>query len=254
MAITLANLNRTHDPKPPRIIVHGPHGVGKTTLLASLPDPVVVQTEDGLGLIDVPHFPLANSFGDVTDALKAVGDSDEFKSLLVDSLDHLDLLIQTEVCKRNGWSSITQPDYGKGYGEIVPLWREFMSLINSLRNECGMIIGMTAHSVVRTFSDPEQAGYDRYEIKLTKTKSVDISGLVQESADLVLFANFDTAVSEIKSDNKRVIGKGSSARSLYSEKRPAFDAKNRFKLPVKVSLTEPFDWSVYADAFPKDMF
>ena len=71
---------------------------------------------------------------------------------------------------------------------------------------------------------------------------------------MVLFANFDTATSEIKSDNKRVIGKGAGTRSLYAEKRPAFDAKNRYKLPAKVTLSEPFDWSVYADAFPKDMF
>lgn len=254
MAITLANLQRKNDPKPPRIIVHGPHGVGKTTLLASLPNPVAVQTEDGLGLLDIPHFPLATSYADVIDALKAVGEDGSFNSLLFDSLDHLDLLIHAEACRRNGWTSITQPDYGKGYGEIVPLWREFMALINSLRNDCNMVIGMTAHSVVRTFADPEQAGYDRYEIKLTKTKSVDIAGLVQESADMVLFANFDTATSELKSDNKRVIGKGAGTRSLYSEKRPAFDAKNRHKLPAKTALTEPFDWTVYKAAFPTSYF
>lgn len=254
MAITLDNLQRKHDPKPPRIIVHGPHGVGKTTLLTTLPNPVVVQTEDGLGLIDVPHFPLATCYQDVVDALNAVGDAGEFNSLVLDSLDHLDYLIHAEVCRKNGWSAITQPDYGKGYGEIVPLWREIMRLINSLRNDCGMVIGMTAHSLVRTFNDPEQAGYDRYEIKLTKTKSVDISGLVQESADMVLFANFDTATSELKSDNKRVIGKGAGTRSLYSEKRPAFDAKNRHKLPAKVVLSDPFDWEVYKPAFPNEFF
>lgn len=254
MAISIENLNRKAPVKAPRFIVHGPHGVGKTTLLASLPDPVLIQTEDGLGLIDIPNFPLSNSYDEVMQALMAVYDTDEFRSLLIDSLDHLDYLIHKKVCQDNGWSSITQPDFGKGVGAIVPLWKDFIEAINAIRNDKNMIIGMTAHSHVRTFDDPEQSAYDRYEIKLTKTKSVDIGSLVQESADVVLFANFDTATTELKSDNKRVIGKGAGTRSLYSEKRPAFDAKNRYKLPAKVALKEPFDWSVYAAAFPVGFF
>ena len=34
MAISLSQLNRTNVPKPPRILIHGVAGVGKTTFAA----------------------------------------------------------------------------------------------------------------------------------------------------------------------------------------------------------------------------
>ena len=52
MAISLASLERSSAIKPPRILVHGVHGVGKTTFAAGAPDPVFIVTEDGLGVIN----------------------------------------------------------------------------------------------------------------------------------------------------------------------------------------------------------
>lgn len=251
MPITLDSLQRKHDPKPPRIIVHGPPGVGKTTLLASLPEPVLIDAEGGLGKIDIPSFPLATSFADVVEAFGAAVDSGEFKSVIIDSLDHIEPHVWAEAAKRNGWASIEEPGYGKGYIEADKVWSEFMDLVNSARNDADMIVAMTAHSDVRTFKDPEGAAYDRYEMKLHKRANA----FLQEKADLILFANFDTATSEIKEGSqKRTVGRGGQTRSLYSEHRAAFDAKNRYDLPPKVALVKPFDWSQYAEAFPTSYF
>jgi AAA domain len=52
MVISLASLNRTAALKPPRILIHGVHGVGKTTFAAGAPDPVFILTEDGLGTLE----------------------------------------------------------------------------------------------------------------------------------------------------------------------------------------------------------
>ena len=72
MAISLASLNRASALKPPRILIHGVHGVGKTTFAAGAPEPVFILTEDGLGTLDVPHFPLARTFDEVMQALAAL--------------------------------------------------------------------------------------------------------------------------------------------------------------------------------------
>ena len=48
MAINLASLRRTAVKRPPRIFPYGIHGVGKSTFAASAPNPVYIQTEDGL--------------------------------------------------------------------------------------------------------------------------------------------------------------------------------------------------------------
>ena len=49
MAISLASLRRSGAALPPRLLVYGVAGVGKTKLAADAPRPVFLQTEDGLG-------------------------------------------------------------------------------------------------------------------------------------------------------------------------------------------------------------
>ena len=46
MAISLASLQTSSTLRPPRILMHGVHGVGKTTFAAGADAPVVIMTED----------------------------------------------------------------------------------------------------------------------------------------------------------------------------------------------------------------
>ncbi|MFY8072564.1 MAG: AAA family ATPase, partial [Pirellula sp.] len=41
---------------PPRILVYGTEGVGKSSLAATTPKPIFIQTEDGLGEVDCDRF------------------------------------------------------------------------------------------------------------------------------------------------------------------------------------------------------
>ena len=70
MAISLASLRTTTALTPPRILIHGVAGVGKSTFAADADRPVFIRTEDGLGKLQVPHFPLATSYAEVAEALE----------------------------------------------------------------------------------------------------------------------------------------------------------------------------------------
>ena len=59
MAISLASIKRGVSETPPRILIYGVQGIGKSTFGASAPAPIFLPTEDGLGVIDAPSFPLA---------------------------------------------------------------------------------------------------------------------------------------------------------------------------------------------------
>ena len=48
----LDNIQTGKENKPPRIMIYGSEGVGKSTFGASAPDAVFIQTEDGLSEID----------------------------------------------------------------------------------------------------------------------------------------------------------------------------------------------------------
>lgn len=58
----ITRIQRGRIASPPRILVYGTEGIGKSTLAARAPKPVFVQTEDGLGAIDCDKFPLSSSF------------------------------------------------------------------------------------------------------------------------------------------------------------------------------------------------
>lgn len=257
MAISMDNLNRSGDPAHV-IICHGGEGSGKTTLFASLPNPVILQTERGKGNNAVPSWRI-NSFADLTEAFCVAVDSGEFKSIILDSLDHAEPLVWAEAVRRNNlhaaankqWKTIEDPGYGAGYVAADLVWQDLWEMIESAAYDMGLVVAMTAHSKLTTFQDPEGPSYDRWQMKLHKRADA----FFREKADMVLFAKHDTFTSEIKDGmQKRTIGVGNDSRSLYAERRPAFDAKNRHDLPAKVSMGKPFDWSVYAAAFPEGFF
>lgn len=246
MAISLASLKRSATLAPPRILIHGVAGVGKTTFAANAERPVVIATEDGLGAIDVPHFPLAKSFEAVMEALVALySESHEFTTVVVDSIDWLEPLIWKRACEENKWGSIEEPGYGKGYVAALDLWRQYLEGLNALRDERGMTVIQIAHTDIKRFDSPEHEPYDRYIIKLHARAAA----LLQEHSDVVLFANY--RISTVKSDvgfNKKVTrALGSGERVLYTAERPAFLAKNRYSLPD----TLPLDWSAFAAAMPQ---
>lgn len=246
MAITLAALKKETALAAPRILIHGVAGVGKTTFAAAAPGPVVIPTEDGLGTLKVDHFPLARTYDEVMEALGALyTEPHEFHTLVVDSVDWLEPLVWAHACKDNGWSSIKEPGYGKGYVAALDLWRQYIDGLNALRNDKGIAIVQIAHTEIKRFDSPEHEPYDRYVIKLHARAAA----LLQEHSDAVLFANY--RISTVKSDvgfNKKITrALGSGERVLYTAERPAFLAKNRYGLPD----TLPLSWDAFAAAMPQ---
>ena len=74
-----------------------------------------------------------------------------------------DLLLEDSVCKRNQWSDIQQPGYGRGPSAVMT---EFGKLLNNLNDvvEAGYNVVILAHSKMRKFEEPnEAAAYDRWE-------------------------------------------------------------------------------------------
>ena len=94
MAISLSSLRKTGVARPPRIVVYGTHGIGKSTFAANAPAPVFIQTEEGLDAINVDAFPLCTSYEEMVDAIGALASEDhEFATVVVDSADWAEQLI-----------------------------------------------------------------------------------------------------------------------------------------------------------------
>lgn len=239
MAISLKSLRRSGDVKPPFIALHAVHGIGKTTLAASMPAPVFLQTEDGLGLIQADTFGLLTSFDDVMQALTALYDEPhQFRTVVLDSLDWLEPLVWAETCRVQTpqWRDIEQPGFGKGYLAACNTWRIMFDALNTLRDEKGMAVMLISHTATARFDSPEVEAYDRYQPKLQKTASA----LLQERADCVWFLNYRVSIirDDKKDSNSRARGAGGGQRVLYTTERPSHLAKNRYRMPESIILPD----------------
>lgn len=240
MAFSLASIQR-NQPKAPRILIHGMPGVGKTTFACGAPSPIVIQTEDGLGALNVPAFPLATDYQQVMEALTSLYQEEhDFQSLVIDSLDWLEPLVWRAVCVDNNWESIEQAGYGKGYVEALVYWRRFCQAITALRDDKGMTVIMIAHSEIKRVEDPTLPAYDRVDIKMHRRASA----LVEEYADIIGFARMETnTVGEDQkfSKEKRIRATTTGRRELLTVGAPGYLAKNRYALPSPM----PLSWEAF---------
>ena len=241
---------QTRVPKPPRILLYGPQKIGKSTFGANAPNPIFIQTEDGLDNIQADAYPLAPDYPTVMKYITELCTQEyKYETLVVDSADWLEPMIWAQVAKENGKRQIEDIGYGKGYMMALDVWREYIAALNFLREEKNMMIVQIAHSEIKRFENPETDGYDRYNIKLHKGAAA----LLAEHSEIILFANYYVGIKKNKSgfNNETVKAVGSGERILYTEERPSFIAGNRYGLPPEIPFTADGSyWNVLAKHIP----
>ena len=220
--------------RPPRLLIYGCEGIGKSTFGASTPSAVVIQTEDGLDRIDCESFPLAQTFDEFISYLNAlVTEEHSYRSVVLDSVDWLERLIWDHCCKSYGVKSIEKVDggYGKGYVIALTYWRQVIDLLRTLRDKKDMIIILLAHAKIENFSDPESSPVSRFSPRIHKAAA----SLLSEWADAVLLATREMGASRGNKGGDRIL------RTIGS---PSCVAKNRYSLPEVL----PFEWDALKQA------
>jgi len=229
---------------PPRLLLYGTEGIGKSTTASQAPKPIFIPTEDGLDQIDCASFPLAKSLTDVRSALNALlHEQHDYETAVIDSVDWLERLIFDALCEQYGVASIEKVDggYARGYTHALTLWRGILNDLDELRNKRGMCVILLSHARVEKFEDPEHAAYDRYSPRLHKHATA----LITEWADAVLFATrkiiTKTDTGGAGFNRERTIasglGRDGGERVLRTVGSPACVAKNRYDLLPELPLS-----------------
>jgi hypothetical protein len=232
------------------ILVYGPDGLGKTTLGSQAPASIFLGPELGTANMDVARFPSPKKWADVQAAVNVlITEPHNYKTLVIDSLDWLEPLLFKQICEDYNVKSIelAAGGYGKGYVEATTRWGLLKDQLEQLRSARGMNIVLIAHSEVVSFLDPAtQLSYQRYELKLQKRASA----LWREYVDAVLFANYETFA---RKEGNAVQAFSDGARVMHTERRPGWDAKNRFGLPLKLDLSWDALFDAIQNAQPESM-
>lgn len=238
-------------PLAARLLCYAVEGFGKTSFGMHAPDPVLFQARGELGyqtLLNAgraPEIPapVITEWTDLLSWLDAlIADQQGRKTLVFDALGGFERLCHEHVCRtlfEGDWSDSGFLSYNKGYDQSVTEWLKFLQRLDRL-NALGLTIVLLGHSRIKPFKNPLGADYDRYECDIhAKTWAV-----TAKWADAVLFGNFYTHVEMKRGDAKKGMadkkgkGTGGTERWLYTERRAAFDAKNRFGMDKEIVLPD----------------
>lgn len=214
---------------PPRIVLYGIEGIGKSTLAANAPKPIFIPTEEGLNQIDCQSFPKVTKLCQLNAALLALNEEEhDFQTVVIDSVDWLERTLFRELADQYGVRSVEKIDggYGRGYLYALEEWKVIVDKLDALRANRKMGVILIGHAKAETIADPEAVEVVRYGLRLNKHAA----NLLCEWADAVLFATRQSGAARGTDGGDRILRTQASASCV---------AKNRYGFNEIL----PLDWA-----------
>lgn len=230
----LESIKKGPSTRPPKIMLIGQEGVGKSTAGAQMPNPVFLCGESGLvgpQFADTPSFTPTSWAESLAFCEELASNPSGYKTLVIDTLDWIEPMLYAHVvqaAKKNDIKHIEDFGYGKGYVIAQQEARKMLAVLDKV-NAAGMAVLILSHSQLKTVKNPEGDDYDHFESKVN-TK---VAGIFKEWCDAVLFARFEIYV---RKDGMKVKAQGGTERIVQTTHSAAWDAKNRYNLPEVMDL------------------
>lgn len=227
----------------PRIVLNAVEGWGKSTYGAFAPNPAILMSRGETGYVtlrDKGLVPDADcvELGQWRDVLETVDDfakgGTKYGAIVLDAVGGFERLCHEHVCARdfgNDWGEKGFASFQKGPDVSVAEWLGLLSRLDRARQALGCPVVFLSHSKVKSFKNPMGPDFDRY-IADCHEKTW---GVTHKWADTVLFGTYVTVTVDDKK-TKRAKGIGGDERVLYTTRRDAWDAKNRFAMPPQLDI------------------
>ncbi len=226
----------------PRLMLYGVDGCGKSTFASGAPSPVFLDFDNRTSHLDV-----ARVTPDSWDATLAVltelyNGGHEYKTVVIDTLDHLERHIHKSVCTKGGKTSLGEFPFGKGFVAAMAEWRRLVSALEMLRTK-GIDAILLAHGVIHNETTPTGEMYAKYGLKLAGTRGNNPAELLSEKMDLVGYCHFEDFVVNDKSTGRTKAIPGGD-RVITFAHHPGFQSKRGITFPDEI----PLSWDAYTKA------
>ena len=204
-----------------RIVFMGVEGIGKTSFVAYAPNPCIVMGGNETGYETLmlsgraPEIPALHveNWRELCASTKAIVDDDTVYTVIgFDAIGSLERLCHEYVCETKysgNWGEKGFAGYQRGYDASVTEWLRFLVLLDQLKDK-----GTHVDVHHKTW-----AATHRW-------------------ADAAMFVKYLTDVKKDDDRDKKGKGIGGTTRMCYTERRDAYDAKNRYGMPPIIQLPD----------------
>lgn len=231
--------------RPPRVLLYGPPGIGKSTFGSESEAPIFVTTEDGVDNLPVDQFPRAESYDALLENVSQVAkDRHDYKTLVVDTLNGASELCAQKVCEEQ-FGGVWYTEKGKkGFTAFAQGWqstseemRSLLALLDECRNARDMQVILLAHVGLHTVSHPTDGDYTKFAPEMDKR----VWARWSKWCDIILRADFDYYVKPGETGKKGRAELGDTTRWLFSVGNAAQDCKTRvgYEMPERMLLSYP---------------
>ncbi len=230
--LTMASIQSGFSFNPPRILIYGLEGIGKSTFANGLPNPVFLPPEDGLDNVNCEKFPYYPSYDDIFKAIDLLTtQKHNYRTLVIDTVDAMERLINKKVCKDHNVKNIEKVlgGYGKGYSIALEHWQELIERLTQLRFKRRMAIVLSAHASIENYSDPDTS-FIRFAPRLNKK----VCGIICENVDLILHATRRGGAAKGEDGGERIVKMDPSRR--MTGKRRYFTMPTELPMKPKVVM------------------
>ena len=232
--------------KPPRIILYGSPGVGKSTFAAHIPGALFLDVEGGTLNLEAARVEreALETFDDVADVLSALLTQEhEYSTLVIDTADFLEKVLMKQVAVEHGKKDFAQINgYGREYIALANVWRGICQTLDDLREKRGMAVILIAHETLRKIKEPDTETYEKYTLALDPRTTE----FLEAWCDCILFAKEEVYAEKDKSQRVKT---RAGDRMLFTKDCPHYLAKNRYGLPEEI----PFSWEAFSAALAEAM-
>ena len=262
-------LNMVTNVNPPmgiRAVISAQEKVGKTTILSSMPRPLLVPLEQGYAGITMNKTPMLEHYAHVMslmDELIAARMAGQlpYMTIAFDSATALERLIHQAVLEsdptfgKGNKKALTMEaalgGYGKAYQYANELFANFLAKCDQLALKGGVNIVLTCHVFAAEVVDPTAGTYNIWDLLLHSPKNQKTYGkreMLTQWADMVGFLHEPIFVTEGEKGKMSRAASAGQGRVLGLTRTTGYVAGNRFGVTKEISIPPVQGWNEVAQA------
>lgn len=245
---------------PPRVVLYGPEGIGKTTFGAESENPIFVCTEDGATEVPVDKLEFedgrskAETWAEFLAAVKLIADEEhDYETIVVDTWNYAVSMAAKHVCDHafgGSWSKFLAYGGNQGWPATVEEVKPALIAFDKCRAR-GMTVILLAHDGTQSVKNPIQGDYNRFAGDMDKR----VWNSVAQWSDVVGHADYKYDVVETRDaqgNTKKGRALGGTTRVVQWHGTAAEAAKNR--VGYEMPETTPLSYTAFKTNCGKDTY